>query len=105
MLSIEYLRQFRLGDYALFDLTLALAGIYLLSPLLSKLFLKLNIVVSRKSWLFLAIPLGILIHILVGSYTPMTLQFLDLRSHYLLKIFVLAMLFLGLKDIKLNSKK
>lgn len=100
MLTIQYIRQFRFGGYAIFDLVLSLLGIYLFAPLLSKLFLRVNISVPRKSWLFLTFPLGILVHLLFGQLTPMTKQFLDPSSNYLLKVFMLCMLFLGIKDIK-----
>lgn len=100
MNTIDFLRQFRIGEYALFDLGVSFLGIYLLSPVLSKLFLKLRIKISKQSWLFFTLPLGILIHLLVGKITPMTKNFIDPHGHYLLKILILGLLILGIKDIK-----
>lgn len=100
-MTIEYLRSFRITNYAIFDLAVSFLGIYLLSPLLTKIFLKLNINTSTLSWLLLTLPLSILIHILVGNYTKMTQDFLDPSGHYYIKIFILTLLILGLKSVKL----
>lgn len=90
-MTIEYLRSFRLAGYAIFDLTLAFVGIYLLAPVLSKLFLKIGVVVPRISWVLLTLPLGILVHVLVGTNTMMVKDFLDPSGHYGLKIFILIL--------------
>ncbi len=99
MFSIPYLRSFKIGPYAIFDLVASFLGIYLFAPLLTKLIsiFKLNIPLS--SWLYFTIPLGIIFHIIVGNYTPMTKDFLDLSSHYLLKLFILMLIYLGIKNI------
>lgn len=104
MLSIEYLRQFRIGQYAVFDFAITFIGFYLLAPLLSKLFRKLKIEIPKRNWLFLALPIGFLTHLLFGRITPMTANLLDLHAHYLLKLVMLALLVLGLKDIKRVKK-
>jgi hypothetical protein len=100
-MSIEYLRSFRIFEYAIFDLLASFLGIFLLSPLLTKLFLKINISIPLSSWLYLTLPLSILIHIAVGNYTKMTQNFLDLNSNYFLKIFIFTLIYFGLKGIKL----
>lgn len=104
MTTIEFLRQFRLGGYAIFDLAVSFVGIYLLSPLLSKIFLKIGLKIPKQNWLWLTLPISILIHLLVGKITPMTANFLDLHSNYLLKILVLGLLFFGVKGIKIVKK-
>ncbi|MBU0597351.1 hypothetical protein KJ641_04515 [Patescibacteria group bacterium] len=78
---------------------------YLLAPLLSKLFLKLRLNIPKHNWLFLALPIGILTHMLVGNITPMTRDFLDLGSGYILKIIILLLLIRGLRGIKIVKKK
>lgn len=105
MPTLDFLRQFRIAEYAIFDLAVSFLGIYLLSPLLSKLFLKLGINVPKTNWLFLTLPIGIIAHLLVGTITPMTANFLDLRDHYILKIIILVSLFFGIKGIKMVKKK
>jgi hypothetical protein len=104
MISLEVLRQFRIGDYAVFDFAVSFLGIYFLAPLLSKLCLKLRISIPKKNWLYLTLPISILTHLLVGNITPMTRDFIDIQNHYLLKICILTLLFFGLKGIKIIKK-
>jgi hypothetical protein len=103
--SLEFLRQFRFGGYAIFDLLVAFLGVYLLSPWLSKVFLKIRISIPKINWLFLTLPLGILIHLLIGKITPMTRNFLDMRSHYFLKVLILGLLFFGLRGVMIIKKE
>jgi len=104
MVPIEFLRQFRFFGYAIFDFIAAFLGIYLLAPLLSKIFLKFNIDIPKKNWLFLTLPISILSHFLVRNITPMTRDFLDIHGHYILKIFILVLLIWGIKGIKMVKK-
>jgi hypothetical protein len=105
MNSLEFLRQFKLFNYAVFDFAVTFIAVYFLSPFLSRIFLKVRINIPRKNWLFLALPLSIPIHVLVGEITPMTENFLDLNNYYLLKIIILILVVFGLKDIKIIKKK
>lgn len=105
MIPIEFLRQFRIGEYAIFDLAVAFLGIYLLSSLLSKMFLKLRIDIPKRNWIFLTLPIGIAAHMIFGNMTPMTKNFLDIHGHYVLKILIIGLLILGLRNIKIIKKK
>lgn len=105
MIPIEFFRQFRISEYAVFDFAAAFLGIYLLSPLLSKMFLKLRINVPKQSWLFLTLPISIAAHLIFGNMTPMTKNFLDIHGHYFLKILIVGLLILGLRNIKIIKKK
>ncbi len=100
MTTLEFLRSFHFFGYAIFDLILSFIGMYLISGRLSKLFLKINIIVPKMNWVYLTLPIGILVHILVGTYTPMVKDFLNLNSHYMLKLVILVFLFLGLGGIR-----
>ncbi|KKP79430.1 MAG: hypothetical protein UR78_C0014G0011 [Candidatus Moranbacteria bacterium GW2011_GWF2_35_39] len=104
MIPIEFLRQFRLGDYAIFDFAVSFLGIYLLAPLLSKLFLKLKLDIPKQNWLYLTLPIGVTTHLLFGKITPLTRDFIDIQGHYIVKIIILGLLFLGLNDIKIIRK-
>jgi hypothetical protein len=105
MLSISYLRHFRLGEYALCDFVAAFLGIAMLSPLLSWLFLKIfKLTIPKKNWLFLTLPIGIVTHLITGPVTPLTRNFLDPHGHYTLKVIILALLFFGLRNIKKIKK-
>lgn len=100
MNTIEFLRQFRLGGYAIFDFAASFLGIYLLSPLLEKFFAKIGIKIPRKSWLYFTLPIAIIAHLLVGNITPMTHDFIDIHGHYFLKIIILILFILGVINIK-----
>ena len=100
MTTLEFLRQFRFNEYAIFDFVAVFLGMYLLSPLLSKIFLKLKIDIPKQNWLFLALPISIFAHLLVGKITPMTRDFVDIHGHYVLKILIFCLLILGTKGMK-----
>ena len=105
MVPIEFLRQFRLFEYAIFDFVAVFVGVALLSPLLSKMFKKIGISIPKKNWLFLSLPIGIVTHLLVGNITPMTRDFIDLHDYYFLKLVILGLVVFGIKGVKKISKK
>jgi predicted membrane channel-forming protein YqfA (hemolysin III family) len=100
MNTLDFLRQFRIAGYAVFDLSLTFLGMALLASPLSKLFAHFGILIPKRNWLYLALPIGILVHLIVGTYTPMTRQFLDLKGSYFLKFVILVLCVLGLTGIK-----
>jgi len=104
MITIEFLRQFRLGGYAIFDLTLSFLGIYLLSPLLSKIFRKFRVDIPKRSWLLLTLPISVFVHLSTGNLTPMTKNFIDMHGHYILKILIISLSILGIKRVKIIKK-
>ena len=104
MNTVDFLRQFRFSGYAVFDFVAALLGMYLFSPLLSKFFLRFKIYVPKRNWLFLTLPIGIIVHVFIGEITPLTKNFIDIHSNYLLKILILGLLVLGLRGIKTVKK-
>jgi hypothetical protein len=104
MINIEYLRQFRVEGFAIFDFATAFLGIYILSFPLSWLFRKIGLEIPKKSWLLLTLPIGIITHTLIGRKTPMTVEFFDPSGHYLLKAIILGLLILGLTSIKRIKK-
>jgi len=99
MVTIEYLRSFRIGGYALFDLGVSLLGIWLLSPLLSKLFRLFGIEIPKKNWLLLTLPMSVIIHLLVGNWTQMTRDAFDPQGHFGIKLVLIVLLWLGCKGI------
>jgi hypothetical protein len=105
MNTIEFLRQYRFGEYAIFDFVISFVGIYLLSPLLSKLFLTLGIKIPKVNWLYLTIPISILAHLLVGEITPMTRNFIESNGHAFLKVVVIVLFVLGMRGIKIIKRK
>jgi len=97
---ITLLRQYRIGPFTIFDSALAYLGVFLLSPLLTKLFQKIHLSITRIQWVWLTLPIAIIAHILIRQNTPLTQMFLDLHGNYLIKVIILFMLFMGLKDTK-----
>jgi hypothetical protein len=104
MITIDFLRQFRVGSFAIFDFTTAFLGMLILSPFLSWIFKKVGLIIPKKNWLFLTLPIGIFIHLLIGRKTPMTVDFLDLGDHYILKVIIIILLILGFTGIKKIKK-
>ncbi|MEI6510432.1 MAG: hypothetical protein WCO25_00130 [Candidatus Uhrbacteria bacterium] len=97
---ITYLRSFRFGEYAIFDFTVSFVAVYLLAPYLSRLGRKFNLDISRRSWLYLTLPISVVVHLVFVTFTPMTRNVLDLHGHYLLKVIMVGLIVLGVKDIK-----
>ncbi|MFC1640972.1 hypothetical protein ACFL2D_02910 [Patescibacteria group bacterium] len=106
MPSLPELREYKLLDFAIFDLVLAFVGMAILAPLLSYLFKKIGIKIPYRSWLMWTLPISVITHLAVGNHTPMTANFIDLSGHYFLKIVIIALLALGFIGIKkINNKK
>lgn len=105
MIPIEFLRQYRIFGYAIFDFVVAFLGMYLLSSLLTKLFRKIRLDIPKQNWLILTLPLSILSHLLVGRITSMTADFIDPSGHYFLKILIFVLLIVGLRGIKIIKKE
>lgn len=101
MNALEFLRQFRLGGYAIFDLAVSFFGIYLLAPRLSRWCAKINLQVPKLNWVFLTLPIGLLFHFIFSARTQMFKDFIDLNGHYYIKAVIVFCLILGLRNIKI----
>lgn len=97
---LEYLRQWRIGDYSVFDSVLTVIALLFLAPWLTKLCARFGVRVPVRNWYFLALPVSLVAHVLTGRYTPLTLQVLDPHGHVVVKIVMVALLALGLWGIK-----
>lgn len=104
MNTIEFLRGFRIGEYAIFDITVSFLGIWLLSPMLIRIFRLIKLDIPKRNFLFLTLPIGIITHVLLGQNTLMTKYFTDPSSHYLLKIFIISLFLFGLRGIRVIKK-
>lgn len=96
---IDLLRQYRVGPFAVFDFVISYLGFYLLSPFIIKLFLFFNLKINKTGIMWLVLPTSILVHILVGEYTPLTKMFLDGSEYYLVKAIVIFTIYMGIKEI------
>lgn len=104
MSIMEFLRQFRIGKIALFDLTLAYVGIYFLSPWLTKLAKKINLSIGRKEWLWLTLPIGVITHLLIGQETALNKMLFNINGNYLSKIILIFMIYMGLRGVRKIKK-
>lgn len=104
MSIIEYLRQFRIEGYALFDFVGAFFLMYMLAPLLSRIFLKIRLIIPRRNRLFLTLPIAVGIHLLVGNITPMTKAVIT-TNNYTIKIIMIVLIIVGVWNIKIAKKK
>lgn len=102
---ISTLRQYRIGPYSIFDFVTAYLGILIISPLLKKVAARFGLNISITHWLWLTVPIGIVTHIIIRQQTLLTSQFLNPNGDYLVKVIVLFMVYMGLKDIKKPIKK
>jgi hypothetical protein len=89
---ITYLRTFRIGQFSIFDFAISYIAVYFLAPYLSKLFALIGVHVNREQWLWLTLPVSVLIHILIGKYTPFTKMVLDPTGGWIAKLVVIIML-------------
>ena len=96
---VEFLRQYRIGGFAIFDFVVAYGGLFLLSPIIIKLFQKINVHMTLVNIMWLVLPLSIIVHILVGTYTPMTKMFLNMHDYYFIKILIIFMIYMGLRKV------
>lgn len=101
---IDFLRQFRIGPFAIFDFSISYLGLWLLSPLIIKGLKRVRIEISLASIMLLVVPLSVLAHLLVGRYTPLTLMFLDSSGGILAKVVLFIMLGMGLRGIRRLDK-
>ncbi len=96
---IEFLRQYKIGPFSIFDFAISYIGFYLLSPLIIRFFMLFKIHITKSSIMWLVLPLSVVTHIIIRTYTPLTLMTIDPHGHYIVKIIMLFMLFMGLRKI------
>ena len=96
-MTLEYLRSFRIGDFAIFDFATAYLGVYLLVPLLNKIIKPTGRHLTKLQWLYLVLPLSILFHLATNNLTPLTKLAISPDSGYVFKAILIILLYLGLK--------
>lgn len=105
MTIIDILRQYRIGGFAIFDFTVALVGMALVAPWLSKLCRKMGFEVPKRTWIILTLPISVIAHVLVGTFTPLTKEFLDPSGHIAAKILIVGLCGLAMVGVKRVGKK
>jgi hypothetical protein len=99
MSMLEFLRQYRIGAFSIFDTVTAYGVVYLLAPRLIRWFGLIHVQFTRGNILWLVLPLAVIVHLIFGLHTPFTRMVMDPSGHYLAKAAVLAMLFFGLRGV------
>ncbi|MFA7287083.1 MAG: hypothetical protein WC052_05475 [Patescibacteria group bacterium] len=94
---ITLLRQFRIGQFALFDISLGYVGMLLLSPLLTKIFSKFHLHIPRATWLWWMFPISVVFHFVFRQSTPL-MKALSQPEGVLVAIILIAMILLGLRN-------
>lgn len=101
---ITFLRQPKIGSLAIFDLTVSYLGIFLISPLLTKLFSIFHLNISRSSWLWLTLPISVIVHLIVHQKTGLIKILSDPKQFqfYVAVVTLLFMSYMGLKSIRIK---
>jgi hypothetical protein len=97
MITLEYLRSFRICNLSVFDFATAYLGIYLLVPLLNKIISPTHRQLTHWQWMLLVLPISLIFHLLFGNMTPLTKLAIDPYSGYAFKVLLLVMLYFGLR--------
>lgn len=101
---IDTLRQFRIGPFTVFDFVTAYLGIFILALILSKLFPKINTYIPLSSWIWLTLPIGVIVHLALQINSPLIKMLLDPNGSYIAKIVLIFMLFMGLRGIRFKKR-
>jgi hypothetical protein len=94
---IGILRQYRIGPFTIFDTAIAYIAVFLLAPLLTKIFTKIHVYISKTGWLWLTLPISVIFHFFLHQNTPFMKMFLD-PHNYVVKIIILFMLYMGIRN-------
>ena len=101
MTSIEFLRQYKIGPFAIFDTAGSYLLVLILSPFLSKLFSKFGLNIPVSSWLWLTMPIAVIFHMLFKQSTPLMKILMNpkLIQFFIAWAILLFMTYMGLKSI------
>lgn len=100
MITIETLRSVRIGPFTVFDTATAYIGVFLLAPLLTKLFSRYHSYISRTQWVWLTLPIAVVFHLALSLNTPFVALLFHFPSAFIAIPLLIFMLYMGLKDIK-----
>ena len=95
---LSQLRLFKIGPFAVFDTAISFIGIYLLAPLLSKIFRFMRLDIPLISWLWFVMPLSVVFHLVFAQQTPL-MQLLSSSNGYVAIGVLFGMTFMGIRKI------
>lgn len=96
---VQFLRQFRIGPYAIFDLVMSYIGIFLVAPVLSKLASKFSVKISRTAWLWFTLPISVIFHLIFRQNTAFMQRLFSSQGYHVEVIVLLFMVYMGVRHI------
>ena len=103
---IAFLRQYRIGPFAVFDTVLGYAAIFLLAPWLTKLFTLVKLNIPRAAWLWWMFPLSVVFHLAFNQQTPVLKTLASPLGFFVVSVVLAVMFFMGLKSCsRIKSKR
>lgn len=99
-MDITYIRQFRIGPYAIFDIVTSYVGIYLLAPLLTRLAKSFTLHIPRSAWLWFTLPLSVIVHLVFGQNTEFMKRLSNPQGYHLETILLIVMVFMGGRQVR-----
>lgn len=103
--QLGFIFGLRLGPFRMFDFVGTYLVVLLLSPLLTKIALWFHVKIGRVAWLWLLLPISALVHFAINQETTLTKMLLDPNDYHIVKVLIIFMLIMGIKDIKIISSK
>lgn len=100
MLLQDLRAEYRIGPFSAVDTLGALFIAYLIAPLLSAAVRRLGFEVPRSSWLWLTVPVAVVVHLFTRPDTALTKMILDPSGNYLAKGVLLLMILTGFRGMK-----
>ena len=101
MNTIEVLRQYKIGPFAIFDTVGSYLAVLILSPIITKVFSKLGVYIHWTSLLWLTMPLAVVFHILFKQSTPLMKLLMNPKQiqFFIAWAILVFMAYMGLKGI------
>jgi hypothetical protein len=100
VIDIVYLRQFRIGPYAIFDFVVSYLGIYIVTPVLSAVCSKIHLNISRSGWMWLTLPISVVFHLVFHQQTPFMKALINPDHYYSEALVILFMVYMGIKNVQ-----
>ncbi len=103
---LHILRQYKIGPLTIFDTATAYVGMFFVAPLLTKLFSKMHIIISRAGWLWLTLPIAVVFHLMFRQNTPLMSMLFNPRQYqfYVVVIILIFMVYMGLRKSRTLNK-
>ncbi|MBU1151775.1 hypothetical protein KJ632_03025 [Patescibacteria group bacterium] len=89
---LDFLRSFRIGPFSIFEFAITYLLAFLIGPYLK----KIGIPLSREQFMYLALPLSVLVHFVFKVETPLTKMVFASNNYYIWKGVIVLMILLAI---------